>query len=107
MIGRDDLDVAIANHLQLEKEEKIELNEELKETVAALHSLPVISDKFVVSSIQLLNTYRKLLPSVVQALALELKPLPTNLKYAYLGENETLPVIISNQLSKVQEEKLL
>jgi len=38
---------------------------------------------------------------------LELKPLPDMLKYAFLGELETLPVIISSHLNKDQEEKLL
>jgi len=32
----------------------------------------------------------------------ELKPLPANLKYVSLGDNETLPVIISNSLTKLQ-----
>ncbi|KAL5562245.1 hypothetical protein UlMin_031992 [Ulmus minor] len=38
---------------------------------------------------------------------LELKPLPSHLRYAYLGEVSTLPVIISAQLSETQEEQLL
>ncbi|XP_075479431.1 uncharacterized protein LOC142520314 [Primulina tabacum] len=38
---------------------------------------------------------------------LELKPLPPHLKYVYLGENNTLPVIISAALTDVMEEKLL
>ena len=38
---------------------------------------------------------------------LELKPLPSHLEYAYLGENFTLPVIISSHLSKSEKEKLL
>ena len=49
----------------------------------------------------------KLLPSIVQAPTLELKPLPDHLKYAYLGDNETLPVIVSASLSPSQEEKLV
>ncbi|XP_075475770.1 uncharacterized protein LOC142511637 [Primulina tabacum] len=38
---------------------------------------------------------------------LELKPLPQHLKYVYLGENNTLPVIISAALTDVMEDKLL
>ncbi|KAK8632765.1 hypothetical protein V6N13_073146 [Hibiscus sabdariffa] len=34
---------------------------------------------------------------------LELKPLPSHLKYVYLGANDTLPVIISSQLNANQE----
>ncbi|KAL4368692.1 hypothetical protein GQ457_05G026020 [Hibiscus cannabinus] len=46
-------------------------------------------------------------PSIEQPPKLELKQLPEQLKYAYLGENETLPVIISSKLQAAQEEKLI
>jgi len=36
-----------------------------------------------------------------------LKPLPANLKYVYLGDNETLPMTISNSLTELKEEKLI
>ena len=35
-------------------------------------------------------------PSIEEPLVLELKPLPLHLRYAYLGENNTLLVIISS-----------
>ncbi|WP_222196269.1 reverse transcriptase family protein, partial [Modestobacter italicus] len=38
---------------------------------------------------------------------LELKPLPANLKYAFLDDNKTLPVIISSLLNIEQEGNLL
>jgi len=38
---------------------------------------------------------------------LELKPLPETLKYAYLGEDEKLPVVIVSNLSKNQKDSLL
>ena len=37
----------------------------------------------------------------------ELKPLPSHLKYAFLGVEETFPVIISSSLESDQENKLL
>ncbi|XP_019234723.1 PREDICTED: uncharacterized protein LOC109215158 [Nicotiana attenuata] len=46
-------------------------------------------------------------PSIEEAPKLELKPLPAHLRYAYLGNSETLPVIISSSLTSTQEEKLL
>lgn len=49
----------------------------------------------------------KLIPSIIKPPKLELKPLPFNLKYAYLGDNETLPVIISSSLNKSQETRSL
>ncbi|CAN6552291.1 unnamed protein product [Malus baccata var. baccata] len=49
----------------------------------------------------------KLLPSIIQASVLKLKPLPSHLKYIFLGENETLPAIISSFLTTQEEEKLV
>ena len=46
-------------------------------------------------------------PSSVQPPKPELKPLPSHLKYSFLGENETFPVIISSSLNSSQEGKLL
>ncbi|XP_019238790.1 PREDICTED: uncharacterized protein LOC109218850 [Nicotiana attenuata] len=46
-------------------------------------------------------------PSIEEAPKLELKPLPAHLRYAYLGNSETLPMIISSSLTSTQEEKLL
>ena len=37
----------------------------------------------------------------------ELKPLPPSLKYAFLGEGETFPVIISSALEPQEEESLI
>ena len=46
-------------------------------------------------------------PSIEQPLKMEQKPLPSHLKYAYLGVESTLPVIISSSLTAIEEEKLL
>ncbi|CAN6723759.1 unnamed protein product [Malus baccata var. baccata] len=48
-----------------------------------------------------------LLPSSEQDLKLELKLLPSHLKYAHLKVNETLPVIIDADLNDTEEDKLL
>ena len=56
---------------------------------------------------QLLKSEKVPIPSSVQAPVLELKPLPSNLRYSYLGENDTYPVIISSKLNNEQEHKLL
>ncbi|XP_040942298.1 uncharacterized protein [Gossypium hirsutum] len=56
---------------------------------------------------ELLSPNTKLLPSVIQAPELKLKPLPEHLKYAFLGKGNTLPVIISNRLSTHEEESLV
>ena len=46
-------------------------------------------------------------PSIEQPPKMEQKPLPSHLKYAYLGVESTLPVIISASLTALEEEKLL
>ena len=46
-------------------------------------------------------------PSVEQPPKMEQKPLPSHLKYVYLGMASTLPVIISVSLTELEEEKLL
>ena len=47
------------------------------------------------------------LPSIESPLSLELKLLPSHLKYAYLGQNNTLLVIISFTLDAGQEQSLV
>ena len=47
------------------------------------------------------------LPSILQASIPNLKPLPSHLKYVFLRDEGTLPVIISSKLSALQEEKLV
>ena len=49
----------------------------------------------------------RLITSIWKPPILEEKQLLTHLKYAYLGEASTLPVIISSSLSNMEEEKLL
>jgi len=46
-------------------------------------------------------------PSIMEAPKLELKELPQHLRYVFLGENSTLPVIVSSSLTGDKEEKLL
>ena len=48
-----------------------------------------------------------LVPSIERPPQLEQKPLPSHLRYAYLGESLTLLVIISASMTTVEEEKLL
>ncbi|KAM1559976.1 hypothetical protein TB1_003248 [Malus domestica] len=81
-------------------------SEELLEVVAALEFSPKLDGKYTTRESIPIST-NKLLPSIIQAPILELKPLPSHLKYIFLGENETLPAIISSSLTAQEEEKLL
>ena len=49
----------------------------------------------------------RVLPSEEKPPKLELKPLPSHLKYAFLGVEDTFPVIISSSLELDKENKLL
>ncbi|XP_038711641.1 uncharacterized protein LOC120005855 [Tripterygium wilfordii] len=49
----------------------------------------------------------KLEPSIISPPKLELKPLPQHLKYAYIGKDETLSVIIATDLTKEEEKSLI
>ena len=49
---------------------------------------------------KLLESNKKPMPSSEEAPQLELKPLPSGLKYAYLGPGETFPVVISFALNE-------
>ncbi|XP_071924694.1 uncharacterized protein [Coffea arabica] len=106
-VGRDELEVILTKHLELETIPEMEWSEDLKCTVSAIQSLPTTTKRYEVLPIFIPESHQRVLPSVVQAPVLELKPLPKHLKYAYLGDNETLPVIISSALSKTKEEKLI
>ncbi|XP_073121145.1 uncharacterized protein [Henckelia pumila] len=59
------------------------------------------------SKVEISLSHKKLLPYVLQAPKLELKSLPNQLKYIYLGDEETLPVIISKKLTEDQERRLV
>ncbi|XP_022873479.1 uncharacterized protein LOC111392378 [Olea europaea var. sylvestris] len=62
-------------------------------------------DTTLIKSIDANNLTR--LSKNLQAPTLELKPLPKHLKYVYLGEGETLLVIIAKNLTTLQEDMLI
>ncbi|CAM8910865.1 unnamed protein product [Rhodiola kirilowii] len=66
---------------------------------------PPLTPRYEANQVTLTNK-STLVPSVVQAPELQLKPLPEHLKYIYLGDGETLPVIIKKRLEPNQEERL-
>ncbi|XP_010275200.1 PREDICTED: uncharacterized protein LOC104610336 [Nelumbo nucifera] len=100
----DGLEVSISKHL--EKEEPM-LNADLQKTVAALNDSPDLQQSGNAPYVILPISDRRHLPSILQAHIPELKPLPNHLKHVFLGDGETLPVIISSSLSTPQEEQLV
>ncbi|KAI3515815.1 hypothetical protein L1887_14720 [Cichorium endivia] len=81
------------------------LKPEIEETVNELDACKLM--KYDVAQVGLSNSHEKLPPSIVQPPELELKVLPDHLKYAYLGNGDTLPVIISTHLTEPEEEQLI
>ncbi|XP_074315436.1 uncharacterized protein LOC141651634 [Silene latifolia] len=102
--GDDELQVALENSLDGQEVEYV-FSANLKEVVADLHKLEELPLDFN-NKLQLTIPLEKLLPPVLQAPVVELKGLPEHLKYIFLGEGETLPVIISSKLTEEQEARL-
>ncbi|CAL2256490.1 unnamed protein product [Prunus armeniaca] len=79
----------------------------LMEMVAALETLKPYPSTFSPLIEPLGPAATHLIPSVVKPPKLELKLLLSHLKYAYLAEFETLPVIIAFELTPLEEDKLI
>ncbi|KAL2237817.1 UNVERIFIED_CONTAM: hypothetical protein Sindi_0973400, partial [Sesamum indicum] len=107
--GEDHVKYALEESLTLEKakilEETMIIDPNIGDTVFELEALRILPPN--VAFIELLHYHTKIVPSILQAPALKLKELPKHLKYAFLGENKTLPVIISSKLTDLDEEKLI
>jgi len=78
------------------------VDDDVVDNIESLLELHIINRP---TKLGLLKSHTKLLPSCIAPPKLELKPLYENLKYAYLGNDETLLVIISNVLTSKQERK--
>ncbi|KAL2235382.1 UNVERIFIED_CONTAM: hypothetical protein Sindi_1270400 [Sesamum indicum] len=109
-IGSEDhVKYALEESLTLEKakilEEKMIIDPSIGDTVFELEAVRILPTN--AAFIELPHSHTKIVPSILQAPTLELKELPEHLKYAFLGENKTLPVIISSKLIDLEEEKLI
>ncbi|GJS80309.1 DNA-directed DNA polymerase, partial [Tanacetum coccineum] len=101
----DSLKVALTNTISQSENKELEPNSNLQEAISRLNSLAPVNK--IVSYLGLPLNNAKLLPSIVQAPKLELKKLPDHLKYLFLGEGDILPVISSNKLTPVEDERLI
>ncbi|XP_075518285.1 uncharacterized protein LOC142552395 [Primulina tabacum] len=102
LIGEDPLEIFLIDLCPGELE-----NEDIKEYMQYLESGRPIS-KMVNSRIAELGHIPKpLKSSIEEAPILEMKPLPSHLKYLFLLDNNKLPVIVSSTLTGMEEEKLL
>ena len=88
--GEDKLEIVFSKHLDFGNEKvKLVLSDHGEEAIKSLHLLPPKNARFDVSFIDLPLSNEKLLPSILQAPTLELKPLPYHLKYVFLCEKDT------------------
>ncbi|EOX93831.1 Uncharacterized protein TCM_002776 [Theobroma cacao] len=55
----------------------------------------------------LISTYESDDPFIEEPPTLEFKPLPTYVRYAFLGNSSTLSILVSSPFTNVQEDKLL
>src|SRR5436190_1054415 len=79
----------------------------MRDMIASMEATPFYSNMYRPKFESLPASTSKLLPSIIEAPKLELKPLPEHLKYIFLGDEETLPVIIAADLSDEEEGKLM
>ncbi|CAN6691669.1 unnamed protein product [Malus baccata var. baccata] len=100
--SNDELLTCITNH-----DATLSMEENVVDVIAALDSVPIRNLKWQHVYESLGVPKQPILPSSEQAPKLELKLLPSHLKYAHLGVNETLPVIIVVDLNDTEEDKLL
>ncbi|KAI5343426.1 hypothetical protein L3X38_011302 [Prunus dulcis] len=91
----------------LTQEEEDLFESEFQEVMAALEVFQPYPPSFRPPLEPLASSSTKLEPSIITPPTLELKPLPNHIKYAYLGANETLPVIIAASLTSHEEDSLI
>ncbi|CAM8975358.1 unnamed protein product [Rhodiola kirilowii] len=103
--GADPLEVALANAVY-SHEDTLDLTDGVRDALLQLEVSQPLTTHYEVNEVRLFRT-DECLPSVIRAPEVELKPLPEHLKYAFLGENETLPVIIKKGLEVDQERRLV
>jgi hypothetical protein len=86
-----------------EMERHICVPQNMHKSALALQALQTVPPGNVF--VDLVLSHKKLLPSILQAPELELKPLPDNLKYVFIGDNNTLPVITTKRFDKCTRGK--
>ncbi|CAM8953230.1 unnamed protein product [Rhodiola kirilowii] len=94
---KDPLELALINAVYAH-EDSYELTDGVRDALLALEVSRPLTRYYEACEVRLFKA-KSAIPSIEQAPEVELKPLPEHLKYAFLGENNTLPVIIKNGLS--------
>ncbi|CAM8996318.1 unnamed protein product [Rhodiola kirilowii] len=101
----DPLELALINAVYAH-EDSYELADGVRDALLALEVSRPLTRYYEACEVRLFKA-KSAIPSIEQAPEVELKPLPEHLKYAFLGKNNTLPVIIKNGLGADQERRLV
>nr|GEW41335.1 hypothetical protein [Tanacetum cinerariifolium] len=101
----DSLKVALTNTVSENTNQELEPNLNLQESIAEINTLTPVNK--IVSYLGLPLNNAKVLSLIVQAPKLELKKLLDHLKYLFLRERDTLPVISFNKLTSLKDERLI
>nr|GEW92639.1 DNA-directed DNA polymerase [Tanacetum cinerariifolium] len=101
----DSLKVALTNTISENANQELEPNLNLQESIAKINSLAPVNK--IVSYLGLPLNNAKILSLIVQAPKLELKKLLDHLKYLFLRERDTLPVISFNKLTSLKDKRLI
>ncbi|XP_065867395.1 uncharacterized protein [Euphorbia lathyris] len=96
LFSKDELQVIVEESIGVEGEINFEMGEDIRDV---MHELAALKQDDKISKVNTLTAFnKKPLPFVLQVPKLELKLMPSHLKYAFLGSENTLPIIISNKL---------
>ncbi|XP_051144015.1 uncharacterized protein LOC127260345 [Andrographis paniculata] len=80
--GSDKLKIVLMEHLEKEHGREIAVDKRIRKVLKEVNSTPRVSPRYELAPIFLHESNQCLLPSLMQAPELELKPLPETLKYA-------------------------
>ncbi|XP_012441977.2 uncharacterized protein LOC105766989 [Gossypium raimondii] len=100
----DELKSVLAKSIFDVDEHEFIISDSLINSVCALDSPKLTCFKPILPSLTVTD---KQVPSLISPPKLELKELLKNLKYIFLGANQTLPLVVPNALTEIQESKLL
>jgi hypothetical protein len=73
--------------LTCKKKKELAIDNDLVHLVMVLQAFQAMSHRYNEVFYDLLISYKRFLPVILQAPRLELKPLPDHLKYIFLGNN--------------------
>ncbi|KAF5766008.1 putative nucleotidyltransferase, Ribonuclease H [Helianthus annuus] len=100
----DGLDICLCDFSEQVHAYALRVEEEAQDVMAMKEGRPPWTHQFEGLPVEIDSGTK---PSLEEPPKLELKDLPGHLKYVFLGDNDTLPVIIASNLEVAQEQALM